>query len=111
MSIADLLTRTVTIVRRSDSGNTDDYGNAIPAETTTDTVGELQQQQRNEPGDQGETSDTRWALFLPAGTEIGTSDTVTVDGQAFEMVGDPWTVRDPETGSDSHLECTVRRTG
>jgi hypothetical protein len=110
MSLATLLNRPVTIVRRSASGDTDPYGNEIEAETSTETVGELQQQQRTEPGAQGELSQTNWLLILPAGTEIGTADAIIVNGQEYEMVGDPWPARNPRTHEQSHVECTVRRT-
>lgn len=113
MSLAKLLTRPCTITVRSHSGNQDAYGNDIPAETTVQTVCELQQLTRltdAEPAGQGEFSDTRWLLVLPAGTEIRTGDTVEVDGHAYEMFGDPWPVRNPRTGRDSHVQATVRRT-
>lgn len=109
MQIAHLLTRACTVTNRTDSGAVDDYGNPVPAETEVDTTCELQQQRRSEPVGEGELSDTLWLLVLPAGTTIDTGDKVTVDGQEFEMVGDPWPVREPRTGQESHLEASVRR--
>lgn len=106
--ISQLLTRPVTISRRS-PGAADDYGNATSTTATVQTVGELQQRSRSEPGDQGEVSDSGWLLVLPAGTAIDTSDTVTVGGQVFEVTGDPWHARWPRTGVESHVEATVRR--
>jgi hypothetical protein len=106
-----LLNRPCTITRRGDSDALDEYNDPIPAvPVEIETVCELQQQQRTEPVDQGESSDTRWALFLPAGTDITTGDSITVDGLAYEMVGDPWHARDPITKRESHLEANVRRT-
>lgn len=107
--LSHLLTRECTIVRRTPSGDTDDYGNDIPAETTTVTVCELQQTQRTEGADAGETSATTWLLILPANTLLDTSDSVSVSGHEYELVGDPWTARNPETGVDHHLEATVQR--
>jgi predicted membrane-bound mannosyltransferase len=107
--ISALLTRPVTITRRTATGPADDYGNATTVPTTVQTVGELQQRSRAEPGDQGETSDTGWLLVLPAGTDLDTSDTVTIAGQSFEVTGDPWHARWPRTGLESHVEATLRR--
>lgn len=111
MLIDRLLTRACTIVTRSDSGDTDDYGNPIETETSTDTACELQQLQRAEPNDAGEFSDSTWAIFLPAGTTISTGDAVTVDETVYELVGAPWEVRHPITGRMTHIECTARLAG
>lgn len=108
--LASLLNRSVTIVNRSGGAGTDEYGNAVPDESLVETVGELQQQQRAEPVAEGELSDTRWLLVLPAGTLIGTGDAVIVDGETFEVVGAPWPVRNARTGDEHHVEATVRRT-
>jgi hypothetical protein len=109
MSLAQLLNRPVTIISRSDSGETDELGNEIPTETAIETVGELQQRQRDEPGAQGEFSETTWLLVLPTGTEIDTGDAVVIDGRIYELVGDPWAARNPRTQTESHVEATVRR--
>ncbi len=108
--LSDLLTRTVTIIHRSSSGDTDAYGDDLETETTTTTVGELQQTARLEPSGQGELSDTTWLLILPAGTLLTTSSAVVVDEHVYELVGDPWPARNPLTGDESHVEATVRRT-
>lgn len=110
MAIQQLLTRPCTITRRTASNATDDYGNVTRVTTTVETVCELQQRERSEPGDQGEFSDTSWLLILPAGTAIDTGDQVTVDSRGYELVGDPWPARNPLTGAESHIEATVRRT-
>lgn len=100
----------MTLVRRSAGAVTDDFGNIISTETSEAVYGELQQQQRTEPLAEGELSDTRWILFLPAGTELGTGDAVICDGHIFELIGDPWAVRNPRTMLESHVEVTLRRT-
>ena len=41
---------------------------------------------------------------------MNTSDTVIVDGQEYELVGEPWDARNPRTRAQSHIEATVRRT-
>lgn len=114
MPISTLLTRQCTITRRSASATLiDESGDAVITTSTVTTVCELQQSPRHadaEPATQGEFSDTQWLLVLPAGTVIDTGDKVTVGGQAFEMYGAPWPARNPRTGVESHVECTVRRT-
>ncbi len=110
MSLAKLINRPCVITRRQDSDTDDDYGNEIPDEDLVDTVCELQQRRRDEPDDQGETSDTTWALFLLPDTLIGTADTITVDDVEYELIGAPWEARNPRTQVVTHLEATVRRT-
>jgi hypothetical protein len=110
--ISALLNTPCTITRRFDSGTNDPYGNALTTTFSTNTVCELQQLTRRadaEAGGHGDLSDTQWALFLPAGTVIDTDDKVTVTGQVFEVAGAPWPVRDPETGTVSHVEANLRR--
>lgn len=109
MTLAALLTLDATITHRTPAGTTDAFGDEETTETTTSTVCELQQRQRTEQTSGGELSDTQWLLILPAGTTIATGDTVTIDGADYEIHGEPWTVRNPRTGVDSHIEATVRR--
>ncbi|HTE62732.1 MAG TPA: hypothetical protein VK631_20420 [Solirubrobacteraceae bacterium] len=112
MSLAALINRACVITRRSDSGAINDYGDPVMVETTETTVCELQKQVRRaseEPDTHGELSDTLWVAFFPPGTTFATADTLTVDGQVYEAVGDPWNVRNPRTASESHIEATVRR--
>lgn len=109
MSLAALLNRPVTIVQRSSSGTVDEFGGETATETLVETVGELQQQRRDEQADAGELSDTRWLLVLPAGTEIDTGDGVLIDGEVFEVIGAPWEARNPRTMLVSHIEATLRR--
>ena len=109
--IAALINRPCTIVSRSASADGDDYGNAIDTESTIDTVCEIQQRRRDEPADQGELSSTDWLGFFPAGTALDTGDAVQVDGERFELVGDPWPVRNPRTRAVSHIEASLRKVG
>jgi hypothetical protein len=109
--ISSLITRECSIIRRAESGTTDELGNDIPSEVVTASYWELQQRRRDEPSDQGELSDTTWDAFFRSGTDLDTSDSV-VDGptgEQYELVGDPWEVRNPRTGVESHVQATVRR--
>lgn len=108
--LSTLLNRPVTITRNLPSADEDEYGNEIPDEETVETVGELQQTRRDEPSDSGEVSRTTWLLVLPAGTDIRTGDSVDVDGERYELTGDPWPARNPRTRAESHVEATLIRT-
>lgn len=110
MPLAQLLNRPCTIVRRSASGSTDVYGNDVPTETSVSALCELQQHRSDEEDDQGEVSDTLWKLYLPKDTAVRTGDGVIVDGETYEVVGDPWHARNPRTKAESHIEATLRRT-
>ena len=108
--IADLLTQTATIIHRSESGTTDDYGNDIPSETQEEVDCYLEQRRRTEDDELGEVSEADYLLILPAGTAIDTGDVAVVDERAYELIGDPWSAHDPDTSADHHIEATVRRT-
>lgn len=110
MPLSTLLNRPCTLLLRETTGTINDDGIEEHDAERYDTVCELQQQQRREPTDQGELSDTTWLLILPAGTMIDTGDAVEIDGELYELVGAPWRVRNPRTTSESHVECTLRRT-
>lgn len=110
MSLTTLLNKPCVITRREyDLDVSDDYGDATFEESEVETVCELQQRQRSEDGDPGQLSKTSWLLVLPYGTEIGGADTVTVGGDDYEVVGEPWVT---EQGSEDvwHVEATVVRT-
>lgn len=128
MPISTLLSQPCLLIRRSASGDSDDYGNETQAETTVQTVCEIQQQQRVEGGTHEDLSDTRWLLILPASTVLDTGDAVEVGAllpgegvlpssdlfptgsHRYELVGEPWPVIDARTGIEHHVEATVRRT-
>jgi hypothetical protein len=108
--IDDLINRPCTIISRSESGDTDELGNDIADVNEVVTVCEVQQRRRDEPDAHGEVSDTLWDGFFLAGTELTTADAVRPEGLGeFELVGDPWPVRDPLTQQESHVEATLRR--
>ena len=109
MTLTALLNLPILIVKRTTAVTLDPFGNANRTEANIATVGELQQIRRDEPGDENETSDTRWLLILPAGTDIATGDGIIADGLIYEMVGNPWKARNPRTQIVSHVEATLRR--
>lgn len=110
MSLTQLLSRPCTIVRRLASADKDAHGNEVPDEQYVETVCEVQQRSRREPGDEGELSDTYWEGYFPTGTAIGTGDAVIVNAIGeFEVVGEPWQANTGSVGV-AHVEATLRRT-
>jgi hypothetical protein len=109
VTLTALLSQSATIVRRSPSGTTDDYGNDIPDETTEDVECYLEQRQRDEDDLSGEVSESEYLLIVPAGTVLDTGDEVIVNELAYEMVGAPWEAWNARTGQVGHIEATVKR--
>lgn len=107
--VTSLINRPCTIRRRSASG-VDAYGGEIFTTTNVETCCELQQARRDEPADGGEVSYDTWTIFLLPDESIDTGDAIIVDGHAYELIGEPWTARNPRTQTDSHIEITARRT-
>lgn len=111
MTLDKLVNTPCTIIRRSDSSETDDYGNAIAGTAEVNTVCEVQQKARGENAE-GEPASADWLGIFPAGTTLDSDDVVEVDDLGrFEVIGAPWSARNPRTQQMSHLEATLRRTG
>lgn len=108
MSLATLMSRDCLIIRRSETGSTDRYGNPDKTETLISTTCEIQQLTRDEPDAAGEVSKTQWRAFFPVDTVLLTDDAVEVDGDEYELDGDPWTA---DTGNVAvhHVEATLLR--
>lgn len=112
MTIANLINRPCQIVRRGPSGTEDDYGNEIPGETVVSTVCEFQNQRGRSDAEnpsRNELAESRWDVFLPAGTDVTSGDALVVDGIEYEVDGEAWAVRNPVTQALSHVEVTVKR--
>lgn len=111
MTLEKLINLPCTIIRRSDSAEEDDYGNALAGAEEVDTVCEIQQKMRDENAE-GEPASADWLGIFPAGTTIDSDDAVEVDGIGrFEVIGAPWSARNPRKQTVSHIEATLRRTG
>lgn len=116
MSIVALeMNRPCTIYHMEDTGTPDDYGDQVlEADDGTAAVCELQR-----PGGSGLRSGgepeggaldvSLWAAFFPAGTVLSGRDYFVVDGQQYDLVGDPAPVRDPWTRQIDHVEALARR--
>lgn len=114
MDVTPLITRPCTITRGArvdrDDFDLDVDDPEAPEPETVEAVCELQQRQRSEDRDGGEVSSTDWTGYFLPDVELGTADVVTVEGVAYEVVGDPWKARDPLLDRDSHVEASLRRT-
>jgi hypothetical protein len=94
-------------------GGTDAYGNPLGGTLTVETVCELQRRQQSQGSEDtrlGAIATDDWLLVVPAGTVLSAQDTVTVDGVAYEVDGEPWPARNPRTRTVSHVEASLRRT-
>lgn len=107
--ITGLMRRECKILRRSPTGEVNDYGDEVLAEDEVDAVCELQQQRRLEAADMGEVSDATWIAYLPIGTDLRTGDALVVGGTAYEVIGEPWQA-DSGTAAVHHVEATLRLT-
>lgn len=98
------------IIRATAGTAIDEYGDAVSTYGTVQTVCDLQQGGSDEPADAGEASFTTWNLFLPVDAELDTGDAIRVNGNVYQLVGDPWTL---DTGSDNvnHVEARVALEG
>lgn len=109
MTLTPLINRPCKILTRVITGE-DDYGNDTHEDTVVDTVCELQQRQRSEDDGHNELSKTSWLLVLDTGETITARDAVVVDGDRYELDGEPADVWNPRTQLISHIEATVVRT-
>lgn len=105
-AIDRLLTRTVTIERATEPADDYDQTPGVPATSTT--MGELQQTETGEALE-GAAQHTTWLLFLPPDAELAGADAVVVDGDRYQLDGDPWIVHNPRLGRADHLEVKLRR--
>lgn len=102
------MNRPCTLIQRLASSTSDDYGNEIPDEAEVETFCELQQRSREEPVLEGQNiSATEWRVFFRPGLDVQTGDALIVEGAEYELVGEPWVVRNPRTGTESHIEASV----
>lgn len=106
--LSDLIAREAQIIRRP-SGERDDFSAPEPDPDPEDILCEIQQRSRTEPGDDGELSDTEWVAFFFPDAEVSGNDVLIVDGQRFELVGEPW-LANSGSAAMHHVEATLRRT-
>lgn len=104
-----LLTRTATVTRRAQTGTADVYGDPTWSTSTATLPCWLHQTYRDDDTALTQQQTQTWTAYFPADADLEGVDAVTVDGEAFELVGPPWLARNPRTGVSSHVEATLKR--
>lgn len=110
MSIATLINRPCTIIRRSASQSTNPYGDKVKSEASSVAVWELQPRDSQE-GEDELAKDTERAFFLSS-VALHSGDAVIdgVTGETYEIEGEPMRRRNPRTQAFEHVEAVVKRT-
>lgn len=79
-------------------------------EELVDTVCELQQRQRSEPGDEGDLSKTIWDVFFLIDTPtFDSGDGLLIGDDEYEFEGKPWKASS-SSGCVDHIEATAIQT-
>lgn len=108
MSVANLLNQACTITTRTTAATTDRYGNPGESTATTTTVCYAEQRNRSEDTANANQQSQDWLVMLPAGTSVDGTDRITIGSLVLEVVGPPWSARNPRTQAVSHVECSAR---
>lgn len=106
--LSNLISRPCTIVRRSQSTESDEHGNEIPSVSEVETVCEIQQRQRSERDDQPLGRGDWLAFFLPTEDLTGADALRLDDLGVFEFDGPPW-LADSGPTAIHHWEASVVR--
>lgn len=109
MSLDQLLTTPVTIITPGSMTSTR-YNSQLPDWTfpdEVDTIGWLTELSTTEVLDGRDTVLTGWRLFLPAGTTITAVDRVRIDGDTFDVDGQPHSATTPN--GEHHIEVNLTR--
>jgi head-tail adaptor len=109
VSLASLLTQTVTVQTRS-TGVADDYGNLAQTWSVgTDYDARLEQQDGTEAAGDQLVVTSNYLLILPADAVISAGDRVTdEDGNTYEVIGPPVKQRTPR--GVHHIEARLTST-
>lgn len=107
MSLATLLTQTVTLLRFS-AGVEDDYGNVTESWTPAGTVKcRLEQRASREVTQDRQTVVSDWVMYCPPTVVIGEQDRIADGyGRTFEVVGAPAMQSSPTR--DVYVEVSLR---
>lgn len=112
MDPTHLCTLPATIVNRTPGPGVDGFGTPTmtDADPITTTI-ELQQQRREENTDRGEVGTAVWLAIIRPDVTITEFARVHAGGYTYEVDGPPWAARNPRTGTVTHIEATLKRTG
>lgn len=108
-----LLNELVLVTRRTAGGPLDEYGNPTTSETTLGPYnGYAWLLNADERTSDANLQSEEWKVVLEAAAadQVRGADRVTVGSAVFEVIGPPWTVKNPRTSVVSHVELAARRT-
>lgn len=108
MTFLGLLPQTAVISTVSD-GALDADRNWTRTEGTTSVPCRLQQVDTTEPDQRGVGVETRWRIFLPAGTALTAADEIAVGTRRFQVIGTPDRVYGAAT--EHHVEALLLYVG
>lgn len=105
-----LLSQSVTIINRAQTGAADDFGDPTWTLTSTTAKGYLYQTTRTEDTNGQVLGFQEFRVALEAGAALDRTSQLLVDGTLYEVYGEPWQVFNPRTRRVDHIEATVRVT-
>lgn len=115
MGIVDnLMTHPASITRKARTGSLDAHGvpliEDIAGMTTVCYLSQGGQvgSQRSEVTAGREAEEESFVAFFPADVQVDGTDTVTIDGVSYEVIGPSWFARDPLTDTVDHAEANLR---
>lgn len=106
MNVDHLLTETATVTSRTPVGK-DAYGNDTYTESSRTTICSHQQ---TVSGEFGSLVDQTWDAFFPPDDPLRSTDKVTINGIAYEVIGGPNARLNPRTVEAWQVEAQLRRT-
>lgn len=111
MSLSSLLSIPITIKRAGSS--TDRYGNANidwahPTLTTVSGWLDINQRRMEEDDKNRSGGEMDGSAYLPAGTDVESTDRLLIDGSTYEIFGIPAPIYRPGWGVH-HIECRIKR--
>lgn len=109
MSLANMLSQPISI-RRMTANTVDEYGNTIQTQDgdLIDTFGYLEQTESVETLNDRDTIVSGLTLWLGVQDGLSAFDIVYISGQDYQVDGTPWTVFNPRTGQESHIQAKLK---
>jgi hypothetical protein len=105
MSYAELL-KTPAILGTFAAGEADEYGDQVETYTYTPVLCHLAKAASTETAEN--VSGEQWTVYLPAGLVLDSTAQLIIDGQPWELDGEPLRALNPRTGATVQ-SCLVRR--
>lgn len=107
MNAVEQLLKIPCQINHADPGAVDEYGDHPLSDVTT--TDERCWMMQSTAGEDDLVETERWRFYLPPEVVLDANDSIVVDGATYYVLGNPWRVNDPVTGSHSHIEATAER--